>query len=311
LWIDALPKAASWAGLALTFRRLSAESRQEDEMAVPIDVYPDSRDDLTVDEGQSKAGVGRWVPAKKHKWMANYLYGTRQAWKKWSQRAFIDPFCGPGRIRVKGEEFTRDGGALVAWRQSVKMGAPFTHVLIGDADEERARACEARLLDAGAPVQCFVGPAAETVTKMAANVPGRALCLAYIDPYNLEYLAFSILQSLAHLHVDFAVHYSTMDQVRNLEFEFNPKRARFDDTAPGWRENVEILKLNKAGAAEAFFEYWRGLVRSLNFTFSDEMPLVYNDSNHPIYRLAFFSRHPLPNRIWDDVVKDGQRGLDF
>jgi hypothetical protein len=39
--------------------------------------------------------------------------------------------------------------------------------------------------------------------------------------------------------------------------------------------------------------------------------LVYNDRNHAIYRLVFFSRHELPNRIWDDVAKGRQRGLDF
>lgn len=275
------------------------------------EVQPDTREYLVVERGQNKAGVGRWVPEQKHPLIANYLQGTRQAWKKWPTRVFIDPFCGPGRIQVKGETSTRDGGAMVAWRKSVSMGAPFTHVLIGDTDEERARACEARLQDAGAPVRCFVGPAAQTVVSMAQCVPKGALCFAYIDPYNLEYLAFSIFEALAHLRVDFAVHFSTMDQIRNLEFEFNPDRARFDEAAPGWRDNVRLLTMNKAGGAAAFFDYWCQLVRSLDFTFSNEMPLVYNDTGHPIYRLVFFSRHELPNRIWDDVAKGPQRGFDF
>jgi three-Cys-motif partner protein len=280
-------------------------------MAANSEIHPDTREYLVVERGQKKEGVGRWVSEQKHPLIANYLEGTRQAWKKWPVRVFIDPFCGPGRIQVKGESFTRDGGALVAWRKSVSMGAPFTKVLIGDADEERARACEARLQDAGAPVTCFVGPAAETVLDMAKCVPKSSLCFAYVDPYNLEYLAFSIFQTLAHLRIDFAVHFSTMDQARNLEFEFNPQRARFDETAPGWRDNIALMAMNKEGGGQAFFEYWRDLVRSLEFVFSDEAPLVYNDRNHAIYRLVFFSRHELPNRIWDDVAKGRQRGLDF
>lgn len=279
----------------------------ENQTLIPKDTRPH----LVVERGPGNAGVGRWVPDQKHKLIAEYLDGTRQAWKKWGNRVFIDPFCGPGRVQVKGESFSREGGALVAWRTSVAMGAPFTQVLIGDLDEERARACEARLVDAGAPVRCFVGPAAETVIEMARCVPKSSLSFAYIDPYNLEYLAFSIFQALAPLRIDLAVHFSTMDQIRNLEFEFNPARARFDDAAPGWRENVQFLKMNKAGGAAAFFDYWFGLIRSLNFTASQQMPLVYNDTNHPIYRLVFFARHELPNRIWNDVAQGPQRGFDF
>lgn len=30
---------------------------------------------------------------------------------------------------------------------------------------------------------------------------------------------------------------------------------------------------------------------------------VRGDRNAPLYRLVEFSRHPLPNKIWDDVAK--------
>jgi hypothetical protein len=55
-------------------------------------------------------------------------------------------------------------------------------------------------------------PAEPTVNDMIKAVPFGALALAYIDPYNLGYLSFSVIERMAKLqHVDFAVHFSIMD----------------------------------------------------------------------------------------------------
>ena len=152
---------------------------------LPID--PDPCPELLIERGPKNEGVGKWVPDEKHTLLAKLLGGTRAARAKWTQRILIDPFCGPGRIQVKGESHTRDGGALVAWRQSVAQKVPFTKVMIGDISDERVAACASRLQALSAPVQSFVGPATDTSKRMAEQVTTRALVLAYIDPYNLEY----------------------------------------------------------------------------------------------------------------------------
>lgn len=271
---------------------------------------PDPRPDLMIERGPNDKGVGRWVPEQKHMYLTKYIDGTREAAKKWENRVFIDPFCGPGRIQVEGESFTRDGGALIAWRQSQFSGAPYTQLLVGDLIPERSLACEARLKALGAPAQAFIGPAVETAHQMMQLVPQRALCTVYLDPYNLELLSFDIIKELANLKaVDFAVHFSTMDLIRNMDFEFDPKRARFDGTAPHWRERVDLQGNNKARGHSLFFDYWVSLIKELGFTFSESMPLITNNSNHGIYRLVFFSRHELPNKIWGDVAKGPNREL--
>lgn len=275
-------------------------------------VDPDPCPDLCIERGPSDLGVGRWVPEQKHERLTKYLDGTKEAAKRWPKRAFIDPFCGPGRVQVEGETFTRDGGAVIAWRQSVLRGAAFTHVFVGDKLEQRARACAARLTALQAPAKAFVGAATDTVPQMIAELPSGTLCTVYLDPYNLEFLSFDMIRRLAELpKVDFAVHFSIMDLTRNVElaFEDNP---RFDHAAPGWREAVDVRRLSKEATRRAFFDYWMELVAGLGFQFSKEMPLVRNGSNHPLYRLVFFSRHDLPNRIWGDVAKSsGQGTLDF
>ena len=273
-------------------------------------VTDDPCPDLYVERGPNNDGVGKWVPEQKHTLLAKMIGGTRGARSKWSNRILIDPFCGPGRIQVKGEAFTRDGGTLVAWRQASDHQVAFTKVLIGDLDEDRVKACEARLKALGAPVESFVGSAVDTVKEMQNRIPGKSLCLAYIDPYNLEYLSFSIIEELAKLkNVDFAVHFSTMDMIRNVDLELDPNRARFDDAAPGWRAALGGDKLSKGQLPQAFFAYWQGLVEKCGFSVSKEMPLVTNDQNRPIYRLVFFSRHSFPNFIWDDIAKSPN--LDF
>jgi three-Cys-motif partner protein len=271
---------------------------------------PDPRPDLVVERGPQNSGVGRWVPEQKHMYLTKYVDGTREAAKKWGQRILIDPFCGPGRIQVEGESLTRDGGAVIAWRQSQYSGAPYTRMLIGDLVAERALACEARLSALGAPAKAFTGPAEETVHRMIEHVPRTALCTIYLDPYNLELLSFDIIKALSALKaVDFAVHFSTMDLVRNIEFEFDPQRARFDGTAPHWRERMDFQGNSKSRGPGLFFEYWVALVKALGFTVSHSMPLITNNTNHGIYRLVFFSRHELPNKIWGEVARGPNREL--
>lgn len=274
-------------------------------------VHADPFPELVVERGPRDEGVGSWVPAHKHRLLQEYLHATRNAWKKWPNRIFIDPFSGPGRIQVRGETFTRDGGAMLAWR-TLAESAPFTAMLVGDLKSDRSAACEQRLKAIGAPATFFVGPAVETVKSMVPAIPRGSLCMAYVDPYSLELLSFSILQELASLkNIDLAVNFCTMDLQRNAELEFDPKRARFDGTAPGWREHPAVLSASRPNVKLEFFRYWCGLVRGLGFNFSREMPLVHNDQGHAIYRMVFFARHDLPTRIWSDVARGPNRSFAF
>ena len=273
---------------------------------------PDPCPQLLVERGPEEKGVGGWVPRDKHRFVHEYLDGTRHAWGKWRSRVLIDPFAGPGRIQVAGETFTRDGGAVVAWR-ALAQDAPFTRVLVGDIESDRVAACEQRLLALGAPVQAFFGPAAETVHAMVAAVPVGSLCMAYLDPYNLELLSYSMIDALAQLrNVDLLINFSTMDLQRNIEMEFDPGRNRFEGTAPGWTKHPPILQANSENVKPAFFNYWRNLIeRGLGFDHSEAMPMVYNNKGHGLYRMVFFARNKLARRIWGDVARSGSPNLEL
>jgi three-Cys-motif partner protein len=135
--------------------------------------------------------------------------------------------------------------------------------------------------------------------------------MAYVDPYNLEHLTFSILQALSTLRVDLAVNFSNMDLRRNVDFESDPRRARCVETAPGWRDHQIMAGTSRSGRPLVFFSYWIDLVSKLGFEHSKEMPLVTSDGGQSIYRLVFFARHDLPKRIWGDVARGPNRDLDL
>jgi three-Cys-motif partner protein len=242
--------------------------------------------------------------------LCDYLHASRHAWKKWPSRVLIDPFAGPGRIQVRDETVTREGGTVLAWRTLAEI-APFTKILVGDIKEERVRACEARLKAEDAPVQGFVGPAIETIHQMVAAVPRGSLCMAFVDPYNLRLLSYSIMKALAPLRVDLAVNFSTMDLQRNVGSEYKSEQAAFDDAAPGWREHLEKRGTSKSGMSVRFFNYWCDKVLGLGFKHSKEMPMIDNDSGSGIYRMVFFTHSDLPKRIWGDVARGPNRDLDL
>lgn len=273
-------------------------------------IEDDSCPDLVIDRGKYDDGVGSWVHSEKHKLLATYIDAARSAATsgKFSNWVYIDPFCGPGRMQSRGESFTRPGGAMVAWRQSQISGAPFSKVFIGDLDKQRLDACEARLVARSCPVQAFHGPAAETAVEMVRAVPARSLCLVYIDPYNLALLSYPMIAEFSKLpKVDFVVHFSTMDWLRNIEMETSPERARFDEVCPGWRQ--KLANTSRSSLPVAFFDLWHQKIRGLGFEFSREMKLIYNDDQHEIYKLVFFARHDLPRRLWKDVARPQNRGL--
>lgn len=274
------------------------------------DEYRDPHPEQPIERGPHGRGVGRWVPDEKHLYLTQYLHATRKARAKFRQRVLIDPFCGPGRIQVVGESFTRNGGSVAAYRQSVASGSPFTRILIGDIEAERVRANQLRLAAAGATVQGFVGPATETVDAMIKAVPFGALTLAYIDPYNLEHLSFSIIERLSKLqYVDFAIHFSLMDLTRNIDMELDPQRDRFDHALPGWRSRVPTDELSKSSLPGWFFSAWCSAMRDLGFKVSGQMPQITDGKGRTIYRMVFLSRHELPDRIWGDIARSRNLNL--
>ncbi len=250
--------------------------------------------------------VGDWS-IEKHQLLRRYVGASWAARRKWPKRGFIDLFCGPGRTRIKDTDIETDGGAVVAWRQTKLNSVEFSDVIIGDIDQDSLMSCEKRLLALNAPVTALLGPAEQTVDEAIKRLPANGLHLAYLDPFNMEHLPFTVIEKLAKFrNIDIVVHFSVMDLQREIELDFLRDASRFENFAPGWKDHVDVAHLTKQGARSAFVTHWLSLVESLGFRCSKEMPLMTNSKNGPLYRMMFLMRHPLAEKLWNEIAR-GQK----
>lgn len=269
------------------------------DAAMEVDPYP----------GLPVLDTGEWS-REKHALLRKYIDASREARRKWKSRCFIDLYCGPGRVRVRGSNVETDGGAVLAWRESVRMNTAFSQIVIGDISPDSLNACEKRLNALHAPFISLQGPAEQTVDDVLRKVPERGLHLAYLDPFNLGDLPFSVIEKLAGFkNIDIVVHFSVMDLQREIELDFDRDASRFEVFAPGWRNLIDVRQMSKLEARVKFVEYWLELVNKLGFSCSRERPLITNSKNGPLYRMMFLMRHRLAEKLWNDIAKSDQGDL--
>lgn len=253
--------------------------------------------------------IGEWS-LEKHDLLRKYVDASWAARQKWPHRCFIDLFSGPGRVKVRKSNVVTDGGAVVAWRQASQKGGRFTKIIVGDIDPNALNACKTRLEALGAPVEALEGPATQTVDQVLRIVNPNGLHLAYLDPYNIEQLPFSVIERLAKFkNIDILVHFSVMDLQRELELDFERDQSRFELFAPNWRNKIDPRLMSKQEARAEFVRYWLSLVDSLGFSCSRERPLMTNSKNGPLYRMMFLMRHKLADKLWSDIAKPPQGSL--
>lgn len=271
------------------------------------------------DDGLVAEEVREWINDK-HELLCDYVQISSATRKKYlpplgsGGAIFIDLFCGPGRAQLKESGEFVDGGCVAAWRKSVAGGAPFSKIIIGDVEEDRLEAASTRLSRLGAPVQPLLGPASETVDVAVANAANYGLNFAYLDPYNLGALDFTIIDKLSKLRrIDILVHVSQMDLQRNFDRNAAaPEGSPLDTFAPRWRDSVDPMQSPKA-ARQAYFQYWRSLVAKLGVDTNTDMRLITGPDNQPLYLLLLAARHGLAHQFWEAVAKedDPQGTLNF
>jgi len=266
------------------------------------------------DDGLPAEDVGAWTK-EKHDYLCRYIdisRGVRAGWTTPGKAGatFIDPFCGPGRCKVRETGEWIDGGVVAAWKKSCSGGAPFTHVYIGDLDVQRRQAAASRLRQLGAPVIEIDGAAAQAIQGIVPSLNPYGLHFAFLDPFDLAALDFSIISALSKLtRIDILVHVSQMDLQRNLVSNATSEESAFDVFAPGWRNKVSIAQAQQ-GLRQQVFQFWRDQVASLGVWPSTEMRLITGSKNQPLYWLLLAAKHELAHKFWATASNvEGQRKL--
>lgn len=178
---------------ALKGRPPENRSRQRSSSEV---ISPRSRRSTAQPDGLPASEVGAWTE-EKHERLRKYVDSSCAARRKYKSRSYIDLYSGPARSWVRETGEFIDGSPLVAFESAARYGAQFTEIIVSDVNHEYAAAAEKRLRSRGANVRVFVGEAASTVDRVVATLDPQRLHFAFLDPYNLGALPFSIIEKLA------------------------------------------------------------------------------------------------------------------
>ena len=259
------------------------------------------------EDGMRAMRVGDWGKAK-YDILRKYVQAASTARKKWPEHCFVDLYCGPGRINYKTGGGFADGGAIVAWRQSVASREPFTKVYISDLDPLNVECCSKRLRQLGATVVEQVGKAVEIAPKVADMLP-HGQHVAYLDPFSLGAMPFSVVQAFANLKkTDIILNYAISDQTRNLDKMMAKDIGDLDAFAPGWEQVIDP-NMPIRGAWVQLVNYWLKLLMAEGVQYSEVMPEFKNTRGGVLYWLVYAAHHGHGFKLWESIANDGQRGL--
>jgi three-Cys-motif partner protein len=256
------------------------------------------------DDGLPLDEVGPWAK-EKHERLRKYVDITRATRRKWVHGSggatYIDLYCGTGRAIIRGSREKIDGSPLVAFKSARDGGVPFSEIHIADSSEESCRAAEQRLVEAGGSAKTEVGNADATVIQIARKLNLNGLHFAFLDPYNLEALPFSVIEELAKFrHIDVLIHISVHDLQRNLDAYSMSKNGPLDRFAPGWRNAVN-LKQSKSATRAAYVAYWASEMEKLGFAPARYELVSGPTKNQRLYWLVMVSHHRLAQEFWDKI----------
>jgi three-Cys-motif partner protein len=265
------------------------------------------------DDGLPVSDAGEWA-LEKHDRLRRYVdiaRGVRKGFINKAGATYIDLFSGPGRSRISKAGQLIEGSPLVAARKAHEGGAPFNDIYIADEDATIVSAAESRLSAAGFRSHKAVGKAKDTVGPIVDRLDPFGLHFAFLDPFSLGDLPFSIIQRLAAVkRMDLLIHVSAQDLNRNLRRYIDDANGPLDWLAPGWRKVVNTGEVDR-NVRTGIFNHWLSLIRGLNMAPSEGIEKVSGGNNQPLYWLVFVARHERASEFWGKICNVSPQGRLF
>ncbi len=253
------------------------------------------------DDGLIVEKVGAWAKTK-HRLLTDYIQASGGARSNYNQRsgaAYIDVFCGPGRLLIRDTTDYIDGSPVAAFKQGQASLGAFSSIVISDMDAGLLDAAHMRLKTLKAPVVTTPGPAAVGMEQIVQRVHPDGLHFAFLDPHNLGALSFDLFKILRKLKkVDILVHVSIADLRRNVDLYTD---KQFDAFAPGWSDAIDHTNMSKTALRSAVLNYWYDQVAALGLTKAKHSEEIRGPGNQRLYWLSLFSGHKLAHKLWAAV----------
>ncbi|TCU66135.1 three-Cys-motif partner protein [Bradyrhizobium sp. R2.2-H] len=249
--------------------------------------------------------VGPWA-IDKHERLRKYIDAYRGARAKFlppkgtGGAAYIDLFSGPGRSQRDDTSEFIDGSPLVAYKAARGSKTRFSEMYFNDADGENVEALRQRMARLGGAANYYNQAAEVAVNHVVRALNPTGLHFAFLDPYNLENLPFSIIEKLAKLpRMDMLIHVSIFDLQRNLRRYLEDGRV-LDVFMPGWRSAIDMNRTDQSVRTD-LLHYWLSLIQGLGTSPAEGIELVSATKGQRLYWLVFVSSHELGRRLWDDI----------
>jgi three-Cys-motif partner protein len=267
------------------------------------------------DDGLIIGEVGRWA-TEKHDRLRRYIQAAHGARRRFlppvgtGGASYIELYSGAGRSVIKGTSKIIEGSAIVAFKSGQTSGHPFSAMHLSDLNAQNSAALAQRIKVLGGSATSYVGDANVVVDQVMRSINPYGLHLAFLDPFNLAQLPFSIIERMLRVQrMDMIIHVSLQDLQRNLD-EYTRESGTFDSFAPGWRKVVNVRQA-MAPLRAAIVEYWLGAIRSLGTQPATGIPLIVGSKRQRLYWLVFLSSNPLGVKLWDSVQNLTKQGSLF
>jgi three-Cys-motif partner protein len=200
-----------------------------------------------------------------------------------------------------------DGSPLVAYRAAEKSRTKFSELHFNDLDLENVDALRTRISRAGGAANFYNETAETAVDRVIYALNPSGLHFAFLDPYNLESLPFSIIRKLAGLErMDMLIHVSIFDLQRNLR-RYLAEGSVLDSFMPGWRDVIDTNRNDQVVRSE-LLRHWLGLIKGLGTTPAEGIELVSATGGQRLYWLVFVSAHELGRKLWGDISNVNTQG---
>lgn len=257
------------------------------------------------DDGLIIPDVGVWSE-KKFKLVGHYsnVFSTSMKNNKWfSGLVYIDLFAGAGFSRIRESDKILLNSALVA----LSVQYPFSKYILCERDTEKYEALHERVTRLFPQIDCTIlnvdsNFAIDEIKKL---VPNNSLCFCFVDPYSLN-LHFNTIKVLStNLKIDFLILMALyMDAKRNYKYYIDKENDKIDLflADKDWRtRSKESISSDTSFVRFLATSYSQNM---LSIQYKQPQPFeIFKVGSLQLYYLAFYSKHDLGNKFWNEVKK--------
>jgi len=234
---------------------------------------------------------------------------------RWGARVYIDLFAGAGISLIK------DTSRKVLTSPMLALDIPdkFDKYIFCELDPANLDALQQRVerkYSNTVNVQYIQGDANLMTDKIVESIPSHSksftvMSFCFLDPFKAENLCFSTIEAISKKYIDFLILVPIgMDMNRTKELD-NKNIDKFVGT-PEWRDQWKAAKEKNIAFDIFFTDYYQKRMKSLKYCYGGYSEIVRSTiKNLPLYRLGFFSRHPLGQKIWEEAKKYSTRQTSF